>query len=192
MSADGSQLSTSQYDGLPPAAARLCSSIDRLNRAVGWTIGLSVIAVTAMVIYEVVVRSLLGRATMWSNESVIYLSAMTYLLAGGYALYHHAHVRIDILYSVLSPRVQAWLDAVTFIAFLLYMGTLIYVGGSMAWTSMLQHETTGSPWDPPIWPVKFTIMFSGILILLQGISNLIKKFVEAHGVGPGDTQGGAI
>jgi TRAP-type mannitol/chloroaromatic compound transport system permease small subunit len=35
-------------------------------------------------------------------------------------------------------------------------------------------------------------MISGILILLQGISNLIKKFVEARGAAPGDTQGGAI
>ena len=63
---------------------------------------------------------------------------------------------------------------------MLYAGTLIFVGGKMAWDSMLQHETTGSPWDPPIWPVKFSIMFAGIFVLLQGISNLIRKFAETR------------
>jgi TRAP-type mannitol/chloroaromatic compound transport system permease small subunit len=192
MSADRTTSPSSQYDGLPPAAARLCAAIDKLNQVFGWAIGFSIIIVTAMVIYEVAVRSFFGSATTWSNESVIYLSAMTYLLAGGYALYHHAHVRIDILYALLSPRVQAWFDAATFVAFTLYTGTLIYVGGDMAWTSMQQHETTGSPWDPPIWPVKFTIMFSGILILAQGISNLIKKFAAARRQIPNNTQGGVI
>ncbi len=108
-------------------------------------VGASVILVTAMVIYEVALRFFFGVSTTWSNEAVIYLSAMTYLVAGGYALLHHAHVRIDLLYGTLSPRAQAWLDAATFVIFVLYMGTLIFVGGRMAWDSMLQHETTGSP-----------------------------------------------
>ena len=128
-----------------------------------------------MVIYEITLRSVVGRSTTWSNEAVIYLSAMTYLLAGGYALQHRAHVRIDLLHSILSPRNQARLDLITFVLFLLYTGTLIFVGGNMAWDSLLQHETTGSPWNPPIWPVKFTVMFAGILLLLQGIANLVRQ-----------------
>jgi TRAP-type mannitol/chloroaromatic compound transport system permease small subunit len=174
-------LSAEDEARLPAAVARFCAIIDSTNQWVGWLIGLSVIAVSAMVIYEVMVRSIIGVATIWSNEAVIYLSAMTYLLAGGYAYLHHAHVRIDLLYGILPPRVQAWLDAATFVLFALYIGTLIYVGGSMAWTSMLEHETTGSPWDPPIWPVKYSIMVAGILVLLQGISNLIKKFASLGG-----------
>ena len=167
---------------LSPALARFCAAVDTINQRVGLVVGASVILVTAMVIYEVVLRFFVGVSTTWSNEAVIYLSAMTYLLAGGYALLHQAHVRIDLLYATLSPRAQAWLDAATFIIFVLYAGTLIVIGGRMAWDSMLQHETTGSPWDPPIWPVKFSIMFAGILVLLQGISNLIHKFAETRSV----------
>ena len=165
---------------LSPALARFCAAIDAMNQWIGLVVGASVILVTAMVIYEVALRFFFGVSTSWSNEAVIYLSAMTYLVTGGYALLHHAHVRIDLVYGTLSPRVQAWLDAATFVIFVLYAGTLIFVGGKMAWDSMLQHETTGSPWDPPIWPVKFSIMFAGIFVLLQGISNLIRKFAETR------------
>lgn len=167
--------SSQQEPRLSPAAARFCGFADGVNHWVGRVVGASVIVVSAMVIYEVGLRLLFGRSTTWSNEAMIYLSAMTYLLAGGYALMHHAHVRIDIIYATLSPRVQVWLDVITFVFFLIYTGTLIYIGGLMAWDSLLQHETTGSPWDPPIWPVKFTIMFAGILLLLQGVANLMRK-----------------
>lgn len=182
MSGEASGLSPSHAEGprLSPAVARFCAIVDRVNLWVGQVFGASVILVSAMVIYEVVLRSVFGRSTTWSNEAVIYLSAVTYLLAGGYALMNHTHVRIDILYATLSLRNQLRLDFVTFVMFLFYTGTLIYVGGSMAWESLLQHETTGSPWDPPIWPVKFSIMFAGILVLLQGIANLLRKVALAR------------
>ena len=171
---------TTSEPELSPVLARFCAAVDAINQWVGMVVGASVILVTAMVIYEVALRFFFGVSTTWSNEAVIYLSAMTYLLAGGYALLHHAHVRIDLLYATLTPRAQPWLDAATFVIFVLYAGTLTFIGGQMAWDSMLQHETTGSPWDPPIWPVKFSIMFAGILVLLQGVSNLICKFAEAR------------
>ena len=41
---------------------------------------------------------------IWGNETTIYLSAMAYLIAGGYALLHRRHVRIDVIYEALSPR----------------------------------------------------------------------------------------
>ena len=44
----------------------------------------------------------------------------------------------------------------------------------MAWNSFLQSEGTGTPWNPPIWPVKMAIPIAGLLLLLQGIVNLLR------------------
>jgi len=44
----------------------------------------------------------------------------------------------------------------------------------MAWASIQQGETTGTPWSPPIWPVKLAIPVAGLLLLLQGIANLLR------------------
>jgi TRAP-type mannitol/chloroaromatic compound transport system permease small subunit len=163
-------------------ALRFCDAIDAVNEWVGRVWGVTILAVSFAVIYEVVARGVFGSATLWSNETTIYLSAMAYLVAGGYALRHRRHVRIDVVYQMFSPRTRARVDLATFVFFLIYAGTLAWVGGQMAWTSFLQGETTGSPWNPPIWPVKTAIAVAGLLLLLQGIANLLREF----GVDGGD------
>jgi TRAP-type mannitol/chloroaromatic compound transport system permease small subunit len=153
---------------------RFCGAVDRVNEWVGALWGLTVIGVTAAVIYEVMARTVFGKPTLWSNETTIYLSAMTYLIAGGYALRHRRHVRIDVIYERRSRAAQARLDLLTFVFFVGYAGTLVWVGFDMAWSSFLQRETTATPWDPPIWPVKMAIPLAGLLLLLQGVANLLR------------------
>ncbi len=90
----------------PPARARLadrfCDGVDRINSWVGRFWALAIFVVTLAVLYEVVSRTAFGQATLWSNETTIYLSAVAYLVGGGYALVHRRHVRIDLIYDRLS------------------------------------------------------------------------------------------
>jgi TRAP-type mannitol/chloroaromatic compound transport system permease small subunit len=160
--------------GRSPLADRFCDSIDRLNSWVGRFFALSIFVVVLAVLYEVFARTAFGQATIWSNETTIYLSAAAYVIGGGYALAHRRHVRIDVIFDRLSPSTRAKLDLFTFIFFFIYVGALIWVGSTLAWTSFLQGEGTGTPWNPRIWPVKFAIPIAGVLLLLQGISNLLR------------------
>jgi TRAP-type mannitol/chloroaromatic compound transport system permease small subunit len=159
----------------PSALARFCSFIDRLNTWVAQFWGASIILVTAAILYEVVARGLFGQATIWVNETTVYLSAVTYLLGGGYALMRRGHVRIDLIYGTLGPSAKTVSDVISFVCFSLYVGALIWVGTQMAWSSFLQSEGTGTPWNPPIWPVKMAIPIAGLLLLLQGIANLVRE-----------------
>ena len=167
---------------LPPGsfAARYCATVDRVNEWMGRVWGATIVLVTFAVIYEVVGRGVFGQGTLWANETTIYVSAVAYLLAGGYALLHRRHVRIDVVYALFSPRTRARVDLVMFVFFVIYVGALVWVGGTMAWTSFLQGETTGSPWSPPIWPVKAAIPLAGLLLLLQGIANLVREWYEGR------------
>jgi TRAP-type mannitol/chloroaromatic compound transport system permease small subunit len=154
--------------------ARLCAAVDRLNTWVARFWGASIIIVTIAILYEVVARGFFGRATIWANETTIYLSAVTYLLGGGYALLKRGHVRIDLIYAVLTPSLKLAADLVAFACFAVYVGALLWVGTEIAWTSFLQSEGTGTPWNPPIWPVKAAIPLAGLLLLLQGVVNLLR------------------
>lgn len=162
------------------AANSFCNAVDRLNCLVGRFWALSILFVVVVVIIEVVGRSALGKATVWSNETTIYVSAVAYLLGGGYALAHRRHVRIDLVYARLSPRSQMLLDCLTFLFFVLYVGALFWVGAKMGWTSFQQGEGTGTPWNPPIWPIKLAIPIAALLLLLQGVANLLRDLGVAR------------
>jgi TRAP-type mannitol/chloroaromatic compound transport system permease small subunit len=157
-----------------------CDAIDRLNERVGQAFALTIFVVTLVILYEVVARGVFGRATIWANETTIYLSACAYLVSGGYALAHRRHVRIDLVYERLSPRTRARLDLFTFVFFFIYVGALVWVGTTLAWGSFQQSEGTGTPWNPPIWPVKFAIPLAGLLLLLQGVANLLRDLGVAR------------
>jgi TRAP-type mannitol/chloroaromatic compound transport system permease small subunit len=171
--------------GAAPAASRapadrFCDAIDRVNTWVGQGFALTIFVVTAVILVEVFARGVLGQATTWANETTIYLSACAYLVSGGYALAHRRHVRIDLVYDRLSARTRARLDLFTFVFFFMYVGALIWVGGTLAWGSFLEGEGTGTPWNPRIWPVKFAIPLAGVLLLLQGIANLLRDLGVAR------------
>jgi TRAP-type mannitol/chloroaromatic compound transport system permease small subunit len=167
-----------------PVLERFCTTIDLLNTWTARAWGATIILVTVVVIWEVVARGLFGQATIWANETTVYLSALAYLLGGGYALLKRAHVRIDLLYGTFAGRAKALADVVSFACFALYVGALVVVGTQMAWGSFLQSEGTGTPWNPPIWPVKAAIPLAGLLLLLQGIVNLLRDLDLASESGP--------
>jgi TRAP-type mannitol/chloroaromatic compound transport system permease small subunit len=154
--------------------ARFCAVIDRINTWVARFWGASIIFVTIAILYEVVARGWFEQATIWANETTVYLSAVAYLLGGGYALLRRGHVRIDLIYGTLPPGPKRIADVLGFIFFSLYVVALVWVGTQMAWGSFLQSEGTGTPWNPPIWPVKMAIPVAGVLLLLQGIVNLLR------------------
>jgi len=169
---------------LPPVglsfADHYCNLVDRLNSWVGRGCALTIFVVVFAVLYEVIARGVFGQATIWANETTIYLSAVAYLVSGGYALAHRRHVRIDVLYERLAPRTRVKLDFFTFAFFVIYMGALVWVGTTLAWGSFLEAEGTGTPWNPRIWPVKFAIPLAGLLLLLQGVSNLLRDLGGAQ------------
>jgi len=157
-----------------PAVTAYCRLVDRLNEWIGWLLGPMIVFVSASIVYEVVSRGMFNQATTWVNETVVYGSSAVYLLVGGYALLHRRHVRIDLLMGMISPRATRILDLVAMPFLIVYAGALIVAGGELAWTSFMQSEGTGSPWNPRIWPVKMCIPLAGLLLLLQAFSNLFQ------------------
>ena len=158
-------------------------AVDRLNEWCGGVVGYQILGVVVVIVYEIVMRDAFTAPTVWANETMVYVTAMAYLLGGGYALLHRRHVTVDILYARLSARTRAWLDLVTTVFFVLYLGALIWAGSVWAWDSIKVGETTGSPWNPPVWPVKLAIPLAALLVLLQGIANVIRD-VRAVGRSP--------
>jgi TRAP-type mannitol/chloroaromatic compound transport system permease small subunit len=130
--------------------------------------------VVFFVVYEIFLRYVFNAPTIWSNEAVVYLSGIGYLLGGAYSLYYRAHVSVDILYLRFSLRTRAILNVITFFFAFIYFAALIWVGTTYAWESVKIREATGSPWNPPIYPLKIAIPLGALLLFLQSIANFVR------------------
>jgi TRAP-type mannitol/chloroaromatic compound transport system permease small subunit len=150
--------------------------IGRVNEWVGRLAGLLILLVVAIIAREVIARSVFHSPALWADESMTYIAGFVYVLGGGYALLHRRHVTVDMVYELFGWRGRRLCDLLAFVLFSAYCLTLIWFGWDMAVTSFLQNETSGTLWNPPIWPVKFAIPIAGALLYLQGLANLIENF----------------
>ncbi|MGH7268665.1 MAG: TRAP transporter small permease subunit [Candidatus Rokuibacteriota bacterium] len=160
-------------------ARRIDAFQDRFGRAVSWlTLGMVVV-----VFGDVLSRYLFRITYVAVQELEWYLFGTLYLLAAGYTLLFDEHVRVDIVYSKLSPRRKAWFDFVLFWVFFFPSCLLvIYTAWPFVRNSWAVWE--GSP-DPGgiqgRWALKSMIIVGFAVLLLQGISQAIKAFYVAMG-----------
>jgi TRAP-type mannitol/chloroaromatic compound transport system permease small subunit len=104
------------------------------------------------------------------------------MLGAAYALQRQQHIRTDFLYEKWSTRTKGMVDSFLYIAFYFPgLGIFMWVGWQYAWRSViLQERIVTSPWMPIIWPLKLTMPIATILLLIQGISELLKSLYAAY------------
>ena len=106
----------------------ILATIDSINE---WTAKLArwlCPAVIAVGVYDVVLRHVFNRPTIWAYELSMMLGGSIIILGWGYVHLNDGHVRIDILYSRLSSRVKSILDSVGTLIFLVpIISVLIYI-----------------------------------------------------------------
>jgi len=154
---------------------KVLAFIDRLNTWLGRSTGVLAFFVAAAIVYEVVVRHFFNRPTVWANESTIFAACLIYMLAGGWAVLEDRHVRIDLFYHQFSDRKRAAVDCLTYPFFALYIVVMLWASFNYTWESIRVGETTMSPWNPPIYPMKIFMTVGLFLILLQGTARLIRN-----------------
>jgi TRAP-type mannitol/chloroaromatic compound transport system permease small subunit len=148
--------------------------VSRINGVVGeWVAYWSVLAVIVYY-YEVIARYVFNSPTNWAHESMFLMFGMQYLLAGGFVLREGAHVRVDVIYMHLSNRAKALVDVLTSVFFFIFMVTLIFTGWTFFADSFEVSEVSFTEWAIQYWPIKFALPLGGLLLLLQGISVLVK------------------
>ncbi|MDJ0932493.1 TRAP transporter small permease subunit [Breoghania sp.] len=158
-------------------------AIDRLNTLIGRGIAWAMPLMVVIQVTVVLMRYVFGLGSIWMQESIVYLHASTFLLAGAYTLAVDAHVRVDILYRDARPRTRALVDTLGMIFFLLPMcGVILWVSTpyvARSW-SILEgsRETSGIQ---AIFLLKTLILVFAGLMALQGIGIVFKVVLALAG-----------
>jgi len=152
------------------------SIIDSLSEWSGKFFSFLVVAATLIVTFDVVLRYAFDAPTKWGLEVTIFLCGITYVMAGAYAHLFDAHVRVDALYMRWTPRVKAIVDLATAPLFFLVCGVLVWEGSKWTAESIIGADTSGSIWDPIVWPIRLLIPLGCLLLFLQGLAKFIRDF----------------
>lgn len=161
---------------------RISRLIDAVNDVIGrwakWLILLAVLvcAGNAIIRYTFSISSNAWLELQW------YMFAGVFLLGAPYALRKDEHVRIDVIAGRFSERTQVWIDIFGILLFLLPISLIIlWLSIPYFWLSYAGHEMSGNAGGLIRWPAKFLIVAGFFLLVLQGLSELIKRFAYLRG-----------
>jgi TRAP-type mannitol/chloroaromatic compound transport system permease small subunit len=152
---------------------KFLSAINTISTGMGKISSWITIAVVAVLTYEVVMRYVFNAPTRWASETMGFCCGLIYVLGGAWVFLENRHVKIEFLYERLNPRQRAVLDVITFFFFALYMGLMLWATSKFAWESIQLLERSGSPWNPPVYPIKIALVTGVFLVFLQGSAKLI-------------------
>ena len=114
-----------------------------------------------------------------------YLFSAVFLFSAAYVLKKNEHIRIDVVTGRLSERAQNWIDVFGLIVFLLPMAFLIaYLSWPVFMNAWNTGEVSPNPGGLIRWPVRLMMPIGFALLILQGFSELIKRFAFLTGAGP--------
>jgi TRAP-type mannitol/chloroaromatic compound transport system permease small subunit len=84
-----------------------------------------------------------------------------------------------MLYGKWTPKKQAIIDCITYLPFSLYILVMLWATWIYTAESIKVRETTMSPWDPPLYPMKIAMTLALLLLYLQGTAKMIRNLYFA-------------
>jgi TRAP-type mannitol/chloroaromatic compound transport system permease small subunit len=160
----------------------LSRAIDTLNEKIAGVVSWALLAAVVICTGNALVRYIFKSSSNSWLEIQWYLFASIFMLASAYTLKRDEHVRIDVVTGRFSKRTQVWIDLVGFLVFLLPVSLLIlYYGIPFARYSMVTGEMSSSAGGLIVWPAKLLVPVGFGLLVLQGISEVIKRIAFLQG-----------
>ena len=165
------------------ALLKFSNAVDWLNRQIGKYAIWLILASTVISGVNALVRKIFNTSSNAFLEVQWYLFAAAFLLAAGYTLLNNEHVKIDVIYSKFSRTKQIWIDIIGFTFFLtpVCLAVLWY---SMPFFLKGYHsgEMSNNAGGLIRWPVYALMPLGFTLLMLQGWSELIKRFAFLQGL----------
>ena len=162
------------------------TGFDRVSLFLSRSTMLLIVALVSVMTYEVILRYIFERPTLWANELSLWMAGFIFLLAGLYAMQQRSHIRIYLLYDVLPRGVQRLCDVISAALILVFALAMIWGSYNEAKAKFLRWETFGTAFDPPIpATLKPMILLIILLVAIQAIFNLFadwNKLPEHHAI----------
>lgn len=154
--------------------SRKLSIVDKITLYMSSILMFVVAVIMTAMFYEVVMRYLFKAPTLWVEELSRWLGGVIFLLSGLYAMQQRAHIRVLILYDMVSRPVQRIFDLIATLCIVFFCYAVASGYAKNAMTKLTTWELYGSAWNPPIpATMKPLIVIACTWLAIQTINNLI-------------------
>jgi len=166
---------------MSPRLLALTRVIDRFTDVVGLGVAWLNVPLVLAVAYEVIARYAFNAPTIWSFDVTYMLYGTIFMLGTAYALLKGAHIRTDFFFERWSTRTRGVVDSVAYIVFFFpSLFIFLIVSGNEGWYAFTINEVSEqTPWRPILWPYKWVVPLTCLLLLIQGVSEVIKSLYAA-------------
>jgi len=165
----------------------LSRAIDALSQALGKLVMWLILAATAISAGNAIMRKAFSIGSNAYLEIQWYLFAAVFMLGVGYVMLKNGHVRIDVISARLSKRTNAIIDAIGLVAFTIPLSLImIDLGWPVFQRAFESGEMSQNAGGLIRWPVFALIPLGFSLLILQSVSELIKRvaFLTGHRAEP--------
>lgn len=171
------------------ALLKLSQLIDSITELVGKSIIWLVLIVTLISSFNAVMRFTINYSSNAFLEIQWYLFAMIFLFGAGYTLKKNEHVRIDLIASKFSARGQTWIDIFGIIFFLMPMAiAIMWMSWPIFLLALQNNEQSSNAGGLVVWPARLMVPVGFFLLIMQGVSELIKRIGFLQGLCPNPTE----
>jgi len=161
---------------------KLSAWIDTLNTKVGKLTTWLILITTLISAGNAIVRKMFDTSSNALLEVQWYIFAGVFLLGAAYGLLQNSHVRIDFISSRLSARTRNWIDVVGIVVALIPFCMLsIYLSWPLFVQAYQSGEMSQNAGGLIRWPAYALIPAGFFLLMLQGISEMIKRLAFFEG-----------
>jgi TRAP-type mannitol/chloroaromatic compound transport system permease small subunit len=161
---------------------RISDAIDRLNERIGGVCNWLVLAACLVSAANAMIRYAFSYSSNGYLELQWYMFAILVMFGASYTFRRNEHVRVEILYVMLSERGQLWLDLIGTLFFLIPSCLLLsYLSWPFFADSYHTLEMSGNAGGLVRWPIKAVLPAGFALLALQGVSEIIKRIAALQG-----------
>lgn len=158
------------------ALLKLSRQIDALTERIGKAALWLVLIVVLISAGNAVMRYTINYSSNAFLEIQWYIFGMIFMSCAGYTLMRNEHVRIDLISGRLSRRGQTWIDIFGILFFLMPMAVAIMVLSWPVFVHAFQSsEMSNSAGGLIVWPARLMIPAGFFMLILQALSELIKR-----------------
>lgn len=155
---------------------RISAAIDYLNNLVGKNVSWLILVAVLISAGNAIVRKAFDISSNMWLELQWYLYGTVFMLAAAYTLLRNEHIRIDVVSNTLSKKTRDRIDLFCHVFFLMpFVLLMVWLCVPWFFLSFTTGEISANAGGLVIWPAKLMVLIGFVLLVAQGISEIIKR-----------------